>query len=138
MKRLALISALFMATNVFGADGPCVIPNRGHFQIHTGTGGLFGAFAHDHLIEAQKIEGCASIDPQNLQRSSIKLEFPTADIRVIDPKESDKDRAEVQKTMESEVLHITEYPRVTFESTGVERVAGAADRFRVRGNLTIR
>ena len=53
------------------------------------------------------------------------------------PKEKEKDRMEVQKTMETEVLRISEYPHVTFESTGVER-AGEVNRFRVRGNLTIR
>jgi polyisoprenoid-binding protein YceI len=67
----------------------------------------------------------------------VKLEFPTADIRVIDPGESEKDRAEVQKTMETEVLHVSEYPRITFESTGVEP-DGALNRLRLRGNLTIR
>ena len=121
-----------------GTDRACVMPGQGYFRIHVGTAGLFGAFAHDHSIGARKIVGCATIDSKDVAHSSVKLEFPTADIRVIDPKESEKDRAEVQKTMESQVLRISEYPRVTFASTGVERVAGAADRFRVRGNLTIR
>jgi polyisoprenoid-binding protein YceI len=115
----------------------CVVPGQGYFRIHVGTAGLFGAFAHDHSIEAQKVVGCASVDPQDLQRSSVKLEFPAANIRVIDPKESEKDRAEVQKTMDTEVLRVSEYPRVTFESTAIER-AGEANKFRVHGNLTIR
>ncbi len=122
---------------LFAVDRACVMPGQGYFRIHVGTAGLFGAFAHDHSIEAQKILGCATIDSKDVTQSSVKLEFPTADIRVIDPKENDKDRAEVQKTMETQVLRTSEYPRVTFESTAVER-GGAADRFRVRGNLTIR
>src|SRR2546425_8837308 len=117
---------------LFGTDRACVMPGQGYFRIHVGTAGLFGAFAHDHSIEAQKVVGCATIDSKEVTHSSIKLEFPTADIRVIDPKESEKDRAEVQKTMESQVLRISEYPRVTFASTGVERLAGAADGFQFR------
>src|SRR5436190_18103396 len=106
MKRiLPNLAALLIAVIVFGADKACVMPGQGYFRIHVGTAGLFGAFAHDHSIEARKIVGCATIDPNDVAHSSVKLEFPTADIRVIDPKESDKDRAEVQKTMESEVLH---------------------------------
>jgi polyisoprenoid-binding protein YceI len=136
-KILILLLAV-MPAHLFGSDQACVIAGQGYFRIHVGTAGLFGGFAHDHFIEAQKIVGCATIDPGDITRSSIRLEFPTADIRVIDPKESEKDRAEVQKTMEAQVLHVAEYPRVIFESTGVERVAGAPDRFRVRGNLTIR
>ena len=119
------------------AAGPCVIPGRGHFQIHVGTGGLFGAFAHEHLIQAETITGCAAVESSDLTRSSIRLEFPAAAVRVIDPKASVKDRAEVQKTMETDVLRVADFPTITFESTGIERV-DAADRFRVRGNLKIR
>lgn len=134
---LAILFTLGLSTVATGADGPCVIPGRGHFYIHVGAGGLFGGFAHDHLIEAQRIEGCAVINTNDLSQSSIKLTFSTADIHVLDPKESAKDRAKVQKTMETEVLSVTEYGQVLFESTGVER-AGTAETLRIRGNLTIR
>ena len=118
------------------ADRACVVPGRGHFRIHLGSSGLFGAFGHDHLIEAQKIEGCATIDANNPTNSSVELAFPTAAIRVLDPKEDAKDRAEVQKTMETEVLAISQFPEITFKSTTVERAG--SDQFRVRGTLTIR
>src|SRR6516162_4385734 len=103
MHFVAVAAGVLFTATAFGADGPCVIPQQGYFRIHVGTGGLFGAFAHDHSIEAQKITGCASLDPANISHSAIKLTFTTADIRVIDPKESAKDRAQVQKTMETEV-----------------------------------
>ena len=117
------------------ADRACVVPGRGYFRIHVGSAGLFGAFGHDHLIEATKIEGCAAIDQKDLMHSSITLAFPTSEIRVIDPKEA-KDRPEVQKTMETEVLDVSRYPQVKFESTGVEGAA-TGQQLRVRGNLTI-
>jgi polyisoprenoid-binding protein YceI len=98
---------------------------------------LFGAFGHDHLIEARNVEGCATIDTDNLANSSVALSFPTADIKVLDPEEDAKDRPEVQKTMETEVLAVAQFPTIKFESTGVER-AGAGQQLRVRGNLTIR
>jgi polyisoprenoid-binding protein YceI len=126
-----------LMTTVFAADGPCVVSGRGHFQIQTGTSGLFGAFAHEHVIEAEKIEGCATVDPNDLARSSIKLTFTTAGIRVKDPKENPADRAKVQETMERDVLQVSQFPQITFVSTAVER-GKAADAFQVRGNLTIR
>ena len=128
---------IFCSAPLFGAQRVCAVPGQGYFRIHVGTGGLFGAFAHDHSVEAKKITGCATIDETDVTRSSIKLEFPSADIRVIDPKESEKDRAEVQRTMETEVLRVSEYPSIIFESTAVERT-GDANRMRVQGNLTIR
>jgi polyisoprenoid-binding protein YceI len=118
------------------ADRVCVVPENSQFRINVGTGGLFGAFAHDHLIEATKIEGCAAIDLQDLAHSSIALAFPTSAIRVLDPKQP-KDIPEVQKTMETEVLAISQYPEIKFESTRVER-AGTQQQLRVSGKLTIR
>jgi polyisoprenoid-binding protein YceI len=128
---------LLLMTTALAADGPCVVSGRGHFQIQTGTSGLFGAFAHEHQIEAEKIEGCAVVDSNDLTRSSIKLTFTTANIKVKDPKESPGDRAKVQETMERDVLAIAQYPQITFESTMIER-GKTADAFQVRGNLTIR
>src|SRR5262245_12052407 len=116
---LLLLILIFAAISAHAADRACAIPGRGHFRIHLGSSGLFGAFGHDHLIEATKIEGCATIDQKDLAHSSIALTFPTADIRVLDPDEP-KDRPEVQKTMETEVLQVSRYPHVKFESTGVE------------------
>ena len=135
-NMLALL-LVFVSPALAKPDRACVVPREGYFRIHVGTSGLFHSFAHEHSIEAQGVTGCAVIDPNDVTGSSVKLEFATADIRVIDPKESEKDRMEVQKTMETEVLRISEYPRVTFESTSVER-AGEVNRFRVHGNLTVR
>ena len=136
-RAILFLSVLFVATAAFGADRFCVVSGRGHFRIHVGSAGLFGAFAHDHVIEARKVEGCATIDPKDKTHSSIKLDFATADLKVVDPQESEENRAKVQKTMEAEVLHVSEYPRVTFESTAIEG-ASALNRRLVRGNLTIR
>lgn len=134
---LLFLLTLLISNTLFAAEEHCVVPGRGYFHIHVGSAGLFGSLGHDHSIEAQKVMGCAMIDSNDVAHSSVKLEFSTADIRVIDPNESEKDRAEVQKTMETQVLHVSEYPRVTFESTGVEP-DGALNRVRIRGNLTIR
>jgi polyisoprenoid-binding protein YceI len=132
MKAAILAVVIFLLpTAASAAHGPCIVPGRGHFYIRTGTAGLFGAFAHDHQIEAKNISGCA-----DLVHSSIKLVFTTADIKVMDPKESESTRAKIQATMEREVLRISEYPQVVFESTSVERPS--ADALRVHGNLTIR
>jgi polyisoprenoid-binding protein YceI len=136
VKRLFFLLACMLTTAAAaGADGPCIVPQRGYFRIHVGTAGVFGAFAHNHLIEAQRIAGCASVDPKDVTHSSIRLTFTTADLRVMDPKESEKNRAEVQKTMETEVLRISEFPQVVFESTSIENAGG--NELRMRGNLTI-
>jgi len=138
MKRILFFTAALLVSNSLQAQsGPCVIPGRGFFRIHTGTAGLFGAFAHNHLIEAQKVEGCAVLDTKDLTHSSIKLTFPAASVRVMDPGENAKDRATVQQTMEVDVLGVSKYPSILFTSTSIE-IGGAANQLRVHGNLTIR
>jgi polyisoprenoid-binding protein YceI len=131
------VCSLLFAAPIVAENGPCVIPGRGHLEINVGTSGLFGAFAHDHLIAVEKIEGCGSIDSKDLTPSSIKLTFPATSLKVMDPKESAANRAKIQKTMETDVLRVSEYPLITFESTAIERV-GTANQFQVRGTLSIR
>lgn len=140
MKGMVRVITLFVLLAVLLSSSPaqnvCVIPGRGFFRINAEAGGLFSVFAHDHVIEARKIDGCAAVDLQNLAQSSVKLSFSSGDLKVLDPKESEEDRAKVQKTMETDVLRIADYPKITFESTGV--AAESAGKYRVSGNLTIR
>jgi polyisoprenoid-binding protein YceI len=138
MKRSWIaLALLFMPCGAPAQTGPCIVQGRGYFRIHTGTAGLFGMFAHDHLIEAERVEGCAVMNDVDLGRSSIKVVFAAAAIRVVDPKESAKDRMKVQQTMEADVLRVADYPQIVFESAAVERGGGSSE-LKVRGNLTIR
>ena len=127
-----LLVCLFSNLSSAIAQNACLISGRGYFRIHADAGGLFGAFAHDHLIEAQKIEGCAAMDSQNPARSSVKVTFQTSGLRVLDPKEKPEDREKVQMNMEKEVLRIADFPRIAFESIAIE--SAGSDRFRVRGS----
>jgi polyisoprenoid-binding protein YceI len=115
----------------------CVHSDQSVFRIFVGTGGLFGVFAHDHIVEASKIIGCATIDRTAVSRSSVELRFPTSELHVVDPKISEKDRAEIQQQMETTVLDVAQYPEVVFRSTGVEPYASPGT-LRITGDLTIR
>ena len=95
-------------------------PQQSKVEIHVGKQGAFSAFGHDHLISAKQVSGEAKFDPQKLDQSSVRLKIPTKSITVIDPGESEKDRKEVQATMEGEkVLDVAKFPEITFTSTAV-------------------
>jgi polyisoprenoid-binding protein YceI len=117
----------------------CVDADRSRFRIRLGAAGLFSAFGHDHLIEARGMKGCAKIEWSQLELSSVELVFSTPAIIVLDPKH-EKDRPEVQKTMETEVLQIEKFPEIRFKSDGVRVQKSAVSRFNliVDGQLTIR
>jgi polyisoprenoid-binding protein YceI len=133
---VSMVVSILLALLTVAPQNACVTPGRGFFRVYAEAGGLFSVLAHDHVIEAQKIEGCAAVDLQNPALASVKLSFAADGLRVMDPKETPEDRAKVQKTMETEVLRISEFPKIAFESTGVS--GESAGKFRVNGSLTIR
>src|SRR4051812_45801718 len=70
--------------------------------------GVLSAFGHDHEIRAPIAS--ASVDPE---AHRVELRVDAAALRVQDPKASDKDRAEIQKTMLGpEVLDAERYPEI--------------------------
>jgi len=89
-------------------------------EIHVYKEGVFKAFGHDHLIAAKQVSGQAQFDPQKIDQSTVRLKIPAKSITIIDPGESEKDRREVQATMEGEkVLDVAKFPEITFTSTSV-------------------
>jgi polyisoprenoid-binding protein YceI len=95
-------------------------PARSKVEIHVYKEGVFKAFGHDHEIAAKELSGQVQFDPDNINQSTVRLKIPTKSIAVIDPGESEKDRHDVQATMESEkVLDVAKFPEITFASSRV-------------------
>ena len=101
---------------------------KSKIEISVYREGLFKAFGHDHLIAAKEVSGRALLDEAMPERSSAALTVLTNSLTVIDPGESDKDRADVQATMlGEEVLDVKKFPEIQFKSTGVTQVKKTAD-----------
>ena len=116
-------SVLAQGGGVYAID-----PEQSKVEIHVGKEGAFSAFGHDHLIEARQASGQAQFDPQKIEESSVRLRIPTKSMAVIDPGESEKDRKEVQATMEGEqVLNAAKFPAITFTSAKVSNAKKSAD-----------
>jgi polyisoprenoid-binding protein YceI len=92
--------------------------------------GVLSAFGHDHEIAAPvggKVDSAAH---------TVELHTNANTLRVRDPKASDKDRDEIQKTMLGpDVLDAGRYPEIVFRSTAVEPTGTGS--WRVRGTLTL-
>lgn len=118
----------------------CIEPDQSQARISVDAAGFLSAFAHDHTIQTRAIRGCAEIDREDLSKSSIQVSFAAAGLKVLDPGESPKDRAEVQATMEEEVLRVRDFPEIRFTSQAVESVerVNRGYKFTVRGSLTLR
>ena len=95
-------------------------PAPSKVEIHVYKEGVFKAFGHDHVIAAKELSGQVQFDPENINQSTVRLRIPTKSIAVIDPGESEKDRHDVQSTMEGEkVLDVAKFPEITFASSSV-------------------
>ena len=100
-------------------------------SVHVGKSGTLSAFGHEHLIAAPIASGTADTASHR-----VELRVEAAALRVQDPKGSDKDREQIEKTMLGpDVLDTERYHEIVFQSTSV-REAGAGA-WNVSGNLTL-
>ena len=101
-------------------------------KVRVFKSGLFSAFAHDHEIEAPITQGSVNLST----KPSVELRVDARKLRVLDPKLSPKNRADVQKTMEGpQVLESNRFTEISFHSTAVE--SKGKEHWTVRGNLTL-
>jgi polyisoprenoid-binding protein YceI len=123
-RRLSSVAAaLLLITAVTAAQEKSnysIDGMRSKVQINVYKEGVFKAFGHDHLVAAKELYGQVQFDPEKIDQSAVRLKIPTKSITVIDPGESEKDRQDVQATMEGEkVLDVAKFPEITFASSKV-------------------
>jgi polyisoprenoid-binding protein YceI len=106
---------------------------RSTLTVRVFKAGLLSAFGHNHEIRAPIARG--SFD-ETADLPSVELQVDARQLRALDPELSDKDRAEVQRTMLGPtVLDSGRFPEIRFRSLTVEK-AGAG-KWRVHGDLTL-
>jgi polyisoprenoid-binding protein YceI len=105
-------------------------PGRSRVEIDVFRGGLFKAFGHDHTVAAKNFSGAVQFDPRNAADSSVTLYIDATSLTVLDPLASEKERSEVQTTMQGpKVLNVQAFPRIAFHSTHVSELTQAGDGF---------
>lgn len=113
---------------------------KSKLELNVYREGAFKFLGHDHLVAAQGVSGTVQLDPATIERSSVSLKVDTSSLRVLDPSVSEKERHEVQATMEGEkVLDAERYPEITFTSTNVSEVktAGGGYELTLSGELRL-
>jgi polyisoprenoid-binding protein YceI len=106
---------------------------KSRLTIHVGKTGAFSGFGHEHEVRAPIHSGTADTG----SHPAVEIHVDARQLRVIDKDASEKERAEVQRTMLGpEVLDSERHQEIVFKSTAVE--AAAQDRWTLRGNLTLR
>jgi polyisoprenoid-binding protein YceI len=100
--------------------------------IHVGKTGAFSGLGHEHEVRAPIHSGSADTG----SHPAVEVHVDARTLRVIDKDDSEKDRAEVQKTMLGpEVLDSERHQEIVFKSTAAESVGQG--KWTLRGNLTL-
>ena len=108
------------------------------FTAQAFAAGLFSAFGHDPLIGIRDFQGEAEFVPGTFENASLKLTINASSLVVLDDVK-EKDRQEIQRTMQSDVLETGKYPQIVFESKNIALSRMSEGRYRVRviGALTL-
>jgi len=126
---LLLASSIFLLTPA-RAESRSIDTEKSTMTVRVYKSGMLSAFGHDHEIAAP-IAG--KVDTSVHQ---VELRINAASLRVRDPKTSEKDRAEIQKTMLGpEVLDTERHSEIVFRSTSAEPAGEGG--WQVRGELTL-
>src|ERR1041385_6716197 len=100
--KLTTLTLLACGLAAYG-EQHAIDKQKSKMTVHVSRSGVLSAFGHDHEISAPLSGG--SVDTSARR---VELRVVAGNLKVLDPKTSDKDRAEIQKTMLGpDVLDVT-------------------------------
>jgi polyisoprenoid-binding protein YceI len=111
---------------------------RSRFTVQAFAEGLLSSFGHDPVIAIRDFEGEVEFVPGTLEGARVHLTIKADSLAVADDVK-EKDRLEIERMMRDDVLEVSNYPEIVFESTSVtaSRIKEGRYRARVIGDLTL-
>ena len=110
-----------------------VLSADSRFEVKTGKAGLLGFAGHTHVVRARAFAGRVVYHPAAPSESRLEIVVPADSLAVLTPPDTEEIR-KVTQTMRTDVLHVDDYPVISFVSTGV---TPTVDGFQVQGRLTL-
>jgi polyisoprenoid-binding protein YceI len=116
----------------------CLDAGRSRFTVQAFADGILSSFGHDPVIAIRDFEGEAEFVPSTLEGARVRLSIK-ADSLATTGEVKEKDRQEIDSQMHKQVLEVSKYPEVVFESTNItaSRIREGLYHARVAGNLTL-
>jgi len=134
MRSILVVAAMSLLCALgVSAQQRNIDTQKSSLTIRVGKTGAFSAVGHEHEIHASIHSGTADIGAH----LAVEIHVNTRELKVTDKDASEKERAEVQKTMLGpEVLDSEGHQEIVFKSTRAESVGQG--RWTLHGNLTLR
>jgi polyisoprenoid-binding protein YceI len=120
-------------TDLYIVDG-----RNSRLTVRAFATGLLSAMGHNPNIAARDISGEVRFAPDKLEAGSFRLVVKTSSLSVQDDI-SDKDRREIERLMNNEVLETSRFAEIVYEapSVTVTKMADALYSATLNGNLTL-
>ena len=108
------------------------------FTVQAFVTGLLSAVGHNPTIGIRNFSADVHFIPEALQGSAFRLSIKANSLSVQDDI-SDKDRREIERLMNEQVLEITKYPEVLFEApvVSISKLGDSLYSAALDGNLTL-
>jgi polyisoprenoid-binding protein YceI len=108
------------------------------FTVRGVAGGMLSGLGHNPVIGIRDFTGTAGFDPDSPERTSLRVAISTAALEVQN-NASEKDRREMKRVMDEEVLETALYPNIVFEAAAVKASGDTRNSFRaeLEGNLSL-
>jgi polyisoprenoid-binding protein YceI len=101
-----------------GDDHYAIDPVVSRFTARATASGMLSALGHNPTIAIRDFTGEARFSPGAIESAELHLRISTSSLAVTD-NVSDKDRREIERTMNQEVLESAKYPEIVFDSSNV-------------------
>jgi polyisoprenoid-binding protein YceI len=108
------------------------------FSVRAFATGLLAAMGHNPTIGIRDFGGEVRFDPDKMDAGSFRLAIKTASLSVQDDI-SDKDRREIERLMNQEVLETAKFPEILYEalSIAVTKMSEMLYSAALQGDLTL-
>lgn len=88
------------------------------FTVRVYATGMLAAMGHNPTIGVRDLKGEVNFNPEKAEASSFRLVVKTSSLGIQDDI-SDKDRREIERIMNQDVLQSAEFPEILYEASGI-------------------
>jgi polyisoprenoid-binding protein YceI len=136
MTEVATSAAAAAKTTV---DRFVIDTRASRFTVRAFATGILSAMGHNPTIGIRTFSGGMTFDPEQLKANDFQLVIKSSSLGVQDDI-SDKDRREMERLMNQEVLETSKFPEILYEAPGVSvtRTSDTLYAATLNGDLTLR
>jgi polyisoprenoid-binding protein YceI len=103
------------------------------FTVQVFAGGLLSAFGHSPTISMREFSVDAHVNPDQIEQSALKVTIKAASLTVRDDV-SDKDRREIERMMQQEILESSTHPEIVYQCSNISATKSGEGQYSVTLN----